>query len=195
MSENTSLYFIAILPPEPLLSLINEIKQDIASRFHTAKALRVMPHITIKSPFPFPASHEEHLLYWFESLEFTSGPFDLQLKGFDAFKRPKTPVLYIKPGLSKALETVQTELMGQLVKAPSSILVSQNEYDFHPHITIGYRDLSYSAFKKAWAEFQFKIFEHSFTVYSLHLLKHVDKKWHSIAQKHLLPFTGNDTNR
>ncbi|MGZ5209988.1 MAG: RNA 2',3'-cyclic phosphodiesterase, partial [Kaistella sp.] len=56
---------------------------------------------------------------------------------------------------------------------------------FHPHLTVAYRDLTFENFKKAWEEYEKKTFEDSFLVDKICLFKHDSQKWNLLSIKKL----------
>lgn len=184
--ENQNLYFIAIVLPEELAQHVIEVQQDIAHRFQSQKALKVMPHITLKAPFPLLAPDHDYLLQWFSNLTIKISSFDVDLKGFDVFRNPKHPVIYIKPVSNPDLMDLQKALIRQFYSAFKNIAASgTTEASFKPHVTVAYRDLEPEAFNNAWPEFVTKPFSGSFSVNSFQLLQHDRRKWHVIATHHL----------
>lgn len=60
------------------------------------------------------------------------------------------------------------------------------KYSFHPHMTVGYRDLTFENFQKAWKVYKEKEFKTKFLVNEISLLRH-DGKWTPIAKRALHP--------
>ena len=63
-------YFIAIVPPEPLLFEIQEIKKTISQNYKTKGALRSPGHITVHMPFNWEEEKEVKLLSCLEAFKF-----------------------------------------------------------------------------------------------------------------------------
>ncbi|RZJ47805.1 MAG: RNA 2',3'-cyclic phosphodiesterase, partial [Chryseobacterium sp.] len=59
---------------------------------------------------------------------------------------------------------------------------SFKNYSFHPHVTVGYRDLTWENYLKAWEVYCEKEFKTKFIVDKIMLLRH-DGKWIPIAEK------------
>ena len=47
-------YFVALLPPPAIQTVIDEIKHHFARHYHSRKALNSPPHITLQPPFDWP---------------------------------------------------------------------------------------------------------------------------------------------
>jgi len=178
------LFFIAIIPPAELSENITEIKQDFADRFESRRALRIMPHITLKAPFKLAETKRKGLLEWFENLNISNGSFDVVLNGFGAFANPKNPIIYIRPEESTSLLQLQQKLIDKISNLLPKEVLHSDEH-FRPHMTVAYRDLLFRQFETAWQEYENKPFLGEFTVSSFSLLEHDGKKWHVIATKML----------
>ena len=178
MREN--LYFIAILPPPEISSGIISIQNDLSERFETKKALKVMPHITLKAPFKVGENQHENVLRWFTSMAVNVTPFIIELKDFGSFPNLKSPVIYIKPVRNLSLLALQKEILRQFQAAFPSQTVSNLELSFKPHMTVAYRDLHPDMFKKAWPEFSLKKYSVQFEVIDFQLLQHNGKEWNVV---------------
>ncbi|HYK44818.1 MAG TPA: 2'-5' RNA ligase family protein [Parafilimonas sp.] len=175
------LYFIAIIPPKEVCDEITDFKKDIATRFESKAALRIIPHITLKAPFQLPASDHDRVLDWFQKAVISVSPFVQELKNFGSFKNGRSAVIFVKPEMNNGLDQLQKEVLTNFVDHFSAEQVMKSETDFHPHITIGYRDLRPSMFKQAWAEYRLKQYSAAFTVTSFDLLQHDKHVWNSIS--------------
>jgi 2'-5' RNA ligase len=177
--EKHNLYFIAIVPPEGICEEINRIKEDFVNRFESRKALKVVPHITLKAPFGFPAASHDQTLDWFEKMKVTVPPFQQELKDFGAFHKNRNPVIFVKPTLNVELENLQKQVLINFTTAYSSESIKESE--FNPHITVAYRDLKKELFKVAWQQYQAKKYFSTFEVNSFQLLQHDGKAWNVIS--------------
>lgn len=166
-------YFIAIIPPEPVLSDIEKIKLDISQKYNNKSALRSPAHITLHMPFEMKAEKEKMLIEKISEFSF-SIPFKIQLKNFSCFE-PKVIFVDVMP--NEILSALQKELVYH-VKSNLNIF---NQYEdkrgYHPHITIAFRDLKKIDFYLANEEYKTKSFHAEFKVNSFFLLKHTGKIW------------------
>ncbi len=177
------MFFIAIVPPKITADAVTEIKNDFANRFESKRALRVMPHITLKAPFKIFEGKRSGLLQWFSKLKIDRPPFELSLNGFGAFNK-HSPVIFIRPVQSENLTALQSRLIEKLSnRLPKDI--QSTDKDFHPHMTIAYRDLTRENFDKAWSEYEHLDFSASFAVDAFHLLEHDGTKWNIVATQKL----------
>ena len=181
MANRTSLYFIAILPDDKISRELTSFKQDFADRFESKRALRIMPHITLKIPFRFPVDEHNELISWFEHLPLSQPAFNVQIHGFGSFKKKK--IIYAKPEVNPNLVNLQKELIG-LLKLKYPHTVHCDDENFSPHMTIAYRDLSPYLFNSAWKEYENKQYHATFPVNEISLLEH-NGSWSVIAKKAL----------
>lgn len=182
MSGRENLYFIAIIPPDEICEAVTSIKQDFADRFKSKKALKVVPHVTLKAPFKFPDQDHIALLRWFALTPVSVHPFKQQLKDFSCFANKRNPVIFIEPVMNESLAMLQKNVITHFIKAFGKNQVAQNEFKFNPHMTVAYHDLLFSQFKMAWEEYETKKFEAIFEVNNFQLLQHDGKKWNGIKE-------------
>ncbi|MES2132427.1 MAG: RNA 2',3'-cyclic phosphodiesterase [Bacteroidota bacterium] len=166
-------YFIAIVPPEPVLSSIQTIKQTIFEEYGTKGALRSPGHITLHMPFSWEENKEEKLVTELSSFKFEKS-LSIQLKDYDCFE-PR--VVFITVTENQELYTLQKELVKQAKQKLQLFNQSDDMRGFHPHITVAFRDLKKPVFYKMWEEYQSKEFTAEFECSSICLLKHVDQNW------------------
>lgn len=166
-------YFIAIVPPEPLLFEIQEIKKTISQNYNTKGALRSPGHITLHMPFNWEEEKEVKLLSCLEAFKFDA-PFNITLDGFSCFK-PR--VVFINVKEENALFLLQKKIVQHAKNNLQIFNQSDDMRGFHPHITIAFRDLKKPVFYKIWEEFNCKTFQENFSCQSICLLKHINNHW------------------
>lgn len=178
-------YFIALIPPQEVCEQVTAFKKNIAIKYNSRKALRVIPHITLKTPFHLDEKEHGLLMQWFHNLSFNINKFELGLNGFGCFNNSKAPVIYVQPEYSAQILSVQQNIIKQFATAFPNTQIQFHDNDYHPHMTIGYRDLTYPEFEKAWSVYKNKPYKVQFEVQEIYLLQHDSKQWNIIAQ-HLL---------
>jgi len=166
-------YFIAIVPPEPLLSEIQSVKQSIFDTYRSKGALRSPGHITLHMPFSFEESKEDKLIECLRGFQFKT-TFPVSLKNFDSFE-PR--VIFINVQEQTELFDLQKQLVSHVKRNLNIFNQSDDMRGFHPHITIAFRDLKKAVFYKAWEEYKSKSFSETFTCNSFSLLKHQKEEW------------------
>lgn len=173
-----SLYFVAIEPQAALFQKIKGIQRDFSKRFQAEKAYRNFPHITIVPPFMHDEKNESEVVGHFLKATPLSSPFTVKLNGYGSFDHKKHPVIFIKPEASEALN----EIYRVFARFMDCFQFVRN---FHPHVTVAYRDLSYENYDKAWKEYAALSFNENFEVSRIGLYKHYEQKWNLLATKEL----------
>ncbi|CAD7808544.1 RNA 2',3'-cyclic phosphodiesterase [Chryseobacterium aquaeductus] len=169
------MYFIAIYPPQEIIDEIKIFKADLALNFNNSKALKNDAHITLFPPFDRELVLEKDIHDAFQKIDTNISPFEVTLNGFGSFPNPKNPVLFVQPEENHNLKDLHLKVKDRF---------SFKNYSFHPHITVGYRDLTWENYLKAWEIYKEKEFKTKFIVDKISLLRH-DGKWISIAEKKL----------
>ncbi|MGG5210657.1 2'-5' RNA ligase family protein [Chryseobacterium sp. MIQD13] len=169
------MYFIAIYPPQEVIEEIKVFKKDLALNYANSKALKNDAHITLFPPFSRDLELESDIHTAFEKTDTDILPFEITLNGFGSFPNPKNPVIFVQPEISENLNLLQ-----QKVKQHFNFI----KYSFTPHMTVGYRDLSFENYLKAWEVYKNKIYKTNFLVDKILLLRY-DGKWTPIAEKPL----------
>lgn len=169
----TQKYFIAIIPPEPLLSEIQDIKQSIFVNHHSKGALRSPGHITLHMPFSWAEEKEEKLIETLKLFQFIED-FQISVSNFSCFE-PR--VVFIDVIENQTLFHFQKELVQFAKKNLQLFNQSDDMRGFHPHITIAFRDLKKQQFYKVWDEYKTKQLNAVFTCGSFCLLKQIGSHW------------------
>lgn len=169
------MYFIAIYPPEEIIDEVKIFKEDLALNYNNSKALKNDAHITLFPPFERELALENDIHEAFQKIDTNISPFEITLNGFGSFPNPKNPVLYVQPEENDDLKDLHLKVKERF---------SFKNYSFHPHVTVGYRDLTFENYLKAWEIYKEKEFKTKFIVDKIYLLRH-DGKWVPIAEKKL----------
>jgi 2'-5' RNA ligase len=169
------MYFIAVYPPQEIIEDIKVFKKDLATNYANSKALKNEAHITLFPPFSREIELEEDIHIAFQKINTEITPFEVELDGFGSFPSPKNPVLYIQPK-----ENIQLTELYHRVKEYFNFA----QYSFHPHMTVGYRDLTWENYLKAWEKYENREYKTKFLVDKIVLLRH-DGQWIPIAEKKL----------
>jgi 2'-5' RNA ligase len=102
-------------------------------------------------------------------------PFEIELNGFGSFPNPNNPVIFVHPESNPNL----TELYHRVKDRFDFI-----KYSFSPHMTVGYRDLTWENYLRAWEVYKDKEYKTKFLVDKISLLR-FDNQWISIAENEL----------
>ena len=172
MSNQTDLFFIAVVPPLEIQQEVTAFKNEAAAQFNSRHALRSPPHITLIPPFRWPSSDLESLTRCLLDFRFIPTSFSLTLKDFDCFA-PRVIFVDVEA------EPLLVQLQEQLAKAVEHSLGVKHKgpFGFHPHMTIAFRDLEQHIFPQAWAYFNQKAYQRTFVVQQLSLLVHQASGW------------------
>ena len=141
--------------------------------FGAKAALRSPPHITLHMPFKWKMEKEGVLVESLESLAMQLQTFEVKLQNFSCFE-PR--VIYVDVVECEGLSHVKKEVM-DVSRKVWKLDLPRDMRGFHPHITIGFRDLKKPMFYKAWEEVKDKLFVANFEVNAISLLKHNGKHW------------------
>lgn len=166
-------YFIAIVPPEPILSQIQRIKKEISENYQTKGSLRSPGHITLHMPFSWDDTKEDKLVSVLEAFNYTDD-IEIELKNFLCFE-PR--VVFIEVVKKELLDQLQKKLVQYCKQSLQLFNQSDDLRGFHPHVTVAFRDLKKSQFFKVWEEYKDKKYNTNFTCKSICLLKQVHDKW------------------
>lgn len=169
------MYFIAIYPDQKIIDEVRVFKEDLALNFENSKALNNDAHITLFPPFEREIELEEDILIAFQKINTNIQPFEITLNGFGSFPNPKNPVLFIHPEENENLKQLYFNVIEKF---------SFGKYSFNPHMTVGFRNLTYDKFLKAWEIYKDKNYKTKFIVDKILLLRH-DGKWIPIDEKKL----------
>ena len=172
--RDEQLYFLAVVPPNPLREELVQLKEYFRDHYAASKALNSPPHITLHMPFKWREGKEQKLIDAVESCAATSTPFELVLSGFGAFP-PR--VIFARPVESPALNELQKKVAKAMRLSLNIFNADYQDRPFHPHITLAFRDLKRPRFDEAWKEFEHRSFDASFLVNSVCLLKHNGSTW------------------
>ena len=176
MSQNKELYFLALMPPQPLAEKIHELKKEIASTYHSKYSLKIPEHITIIPPFYCKDDDLENLSNFLNDFVKTIPAFGVQLKDFGHFN---SRVIFI-PAFSNpapALEQLYYSTRDMFKQNLSFLESLKLSDDFVSHLTIANRDLKPADFRNAWEQFKNKKLEESFSATHLSLLRLENGLW------------------
>jgi len=169
------MYFIAIYPPQEIIDAIKIFKQDLSLNFNNSKALKNDAHITLLPPFERELALENDIHVAFHKIDTQMLPFEIVLNGFGSFPNPKNPVLFVQPEENEHLQQLHIKIKE---------IFTFNKNSFNPHVTVGYRNLTFENYLRAWEIYKDKEYRTKFIVDKITLLRH-DGKWVPIAEKKL----------
>ncbi|MFA8301288.1 MAG: 2'-5' RNA ligase family protein [Hyphomicrobiales bacterium] len=172
------LYFLGIIPPKSIFNEIEAYKTYIAKNYGAHHALRSPAHITVLSPFFLQNGTLDEAIKNIGEKVYSYDPFDVKLYGFDHFGER---VIYVNVVKNEELAQFQDQIHKEIF-AEGYIKAAPIRNEFHPHITIAFKDIKSYHFAKIWRYF-FKIrYRRSFPVNNIHLLQYGNNRWLSIKE-------------
>jgi 2'-5' RNA ligase len=182
-SKEASLYFIAIIPPQPVFDEAWQLKNYFKDHYQSKASLNSPPHITLHMPFEWRVEKEEYLISKLQEFASEHDGGVLQLLNFNAFP-PR--VIYVDVVKADWLERIQKELHRFCKRELNLFNANYKEHAFHPHLTLAFRDLRKQNFLRAWEEFSNREYQVSFLVSEIALLKHNGRSWDVFKKFNLL---------
>jgi 2'-5' RNA ligase len=169
--DQSSLYFVALTPEASFTSFIRTRQLEMCDLFGVCRALRTPPHVTLVPPFRCIEDYKKDLQNALSETNFE--PFDLPMIGMGKFGKR---VIFIKPEINGELKRLHTAT--QIAYNPWS---KPEEQPFHPHFTIGYRNLE-PVFDEAWVYFQEVKIPPVAKMVKVALFKHLNKRWQILSE-------------
>lgn len=180
-ATSNHMYFVAIVPPEPILADLQQMKLYFRDRYASSKSLNSPPHITLLAPFVVPEALQPELNYTLSEAGRTTEPFQIRLRHFGSFS---DKVIFVDVVKNEALSALREKLV-TVMKSNPAFNYNYDKREFRPHVTLAFRDLSRQDFQDAWKEFKHTRYEAAFEAKTLSLLKHDGKAW-NIENKYKL---------
>lgn len=172
-----SLFFIALIPPDPIAEEVKAFKELAASRFHSKRALSSPAHITLQPPFSWSEERLGELTGLLADFVKTAAPFQQELRNFDCFK-PR--VIFVGIVLHDALLDLVVRLKTRLTPLLGEAAIDTRPY--HPHMTVAFKDLKPYWFYRAWEHFSRQSYVRYFQAEALYLLKHNGREWEVVRR-------------
>ncbi len=168
------LYMVALVPPKKLVERLEEVRQEFASNYNCKAALKTPVHLTLVPPFQLEVEKEEELVAALKAGE-ELNRFAVELKDYGTFLENEVLFVSVNP-------SVELSVLQQAVKAwvHEGFEVSEkyhNHEEYHPHITIGRKDIPKGRFADAAKEYAELRFAAKFENKAFYLWKHNGKIW------------------
>ena len=173
------LYFLAVIPPNPIQSEIMEKKKTASKLFNSSHSLNSPAHITLIPPFYANDTEIKKFNNAFKEFVSSYNPIKIDLKDFNKFGNR---VIFVDVLPNEELNALQKDLF-RLFKKHFPKYKKDNR--FHPHVTVAFKDLREEVFQKAWEYFNQLPYKAHFIMNHIYLLKHENKKW-QVVEKYAL---------
>ena len=174
---NEKLYFLAILPSPEIQEKVTKYKLYASEHFNSSHALKSPPHITLIPPFWWEEKRIDEMETSVKEMIRDVFSFPVQLNGFGCFK-PR--VIYVDVVSSELLNDLQSRLKAGLKTRFG--LSPDKRPEYHPHMTVAFKDLSKSKFYSAWEYFRQQSFSVQFEAEEVTLLTYNRKRWRIASQ-------------
>ncbi|OOG70784.1 hypothetical protein B0E43_19420 [Algoriphagus sp. A40] len=150
-----------------------EIKIRIRDEFGIKYALKSPPHITLKMPFNFSEAKEGKLIGLLGEQLKDQASFSVKISGVGTFGNR---VIFLRIEESAKLRQLQEKLK-LFCKKELHLIDELSDRNFHPHLTVAFKDLKSSHFPEVLARVRQMAFEAEFSTADLVLLKRQEGKW------------------
>jgi 2'-5' RNA ligase len=170
--QNQKLYFIAIVPANPVQQEIMKFKEDAKLMFQSSRSLNSPAHITVIPPFNLALSEESKLAQDISSNLGKTREIYIELNGFGHFG---SKVIYVNVADNQLITDLNKKLKNGL---QVYLCAEQNQNaKFHPHITVAFKDLLPEMYKTAWNYFSAIDYQRVCKIDSIELLRHENRMW------------------
>lgn len=166
-------YFLALLPPPEILTRVTDIKLRLREEFGLKYALKSPPHITLKMPFSYNEANERLLVERLEGFMEGREPFTVRIAGADSFGNR---VVFLGVEKSQPLLQLQHDLK-VFCKRELHLVDELSDRNFHPHMTVAFRDLKPRQFTEVRGLVTEIAFHAEYSVGEICVLKRVDGTW------------------
>ncbi len=177
--ESQKQYFIAFVPPEPVFSDAQRLRELFAERFNSKAALKSPPHITLHMPFWMPEKKEARLIGKFCQFARRFPPIKVCLDNFSSFP-PR--VIFINVAESEQLQHFQKSLERFCKTELNLFNASYGDEPYRPHLTLAFRDLKKQAYHEAWDNFKSREYKAEFIADKISILKHDGARWQILSE-------------
>ncbi len=172
--DSEGLYMLAIMPPEQLTREIEAIRVAFAEKYNCKAALKPPVHITLIPPYKTSPENTERIVPLLRELARNQIPYPITIKDYDNFKGNE--VVYMNIVHDDLVELFQQNLVANMKRWLPEITFKSGK-EFHPHITIGYRDIQPELFDAAAFAYKQKHFFATFIMDAIYLWKHNGQCW------------------
>lgn len=176
-------YFLALVPPAEIFDKAQEIRIRIRDEFGIKYALKSPPHITLKMPFSYNEAKEELLVKKLSEHLNTQKPFCIKMTGVGVFGKR---VIFLSVEKSEQLLQLQQQLK-VFCKRALNLTDELSDRNFHPHLTLAFKDLKAVHFSAVLSRIKEQAFEAEYSAADIILLKRIDGQW---IQHRGIPFGG-----
>jgi 2'-5' RNA ligase len=168
-----SMYYVALLCPLEIDEQLDNYKTFMKVNYGCEMAAKSPAHVTLVNPFFLSEGKHIDLLEKLEAFDSIVTDVDIVVEGFNHFDNR---VIFADVHSNENLTALQEQLENYL-RNTGFPFIREAKKPFHPHVTIATRDIKPEDFDAAWANFEGKTFQGSFSTNSIHVMKLVEEKW------------------
>ena len=172
----TTLYLLALLPPEPVFSHVWALKQEVHRLTGSRNAVRLPPHLTLLPPQRHPDDFEARCTAVLAAFAATQVGFAVGLDGFAWFG---SRTLFVHVSESASIKQFHAALMAWC--AAQLPEVTPENRPFTPHLTLATRDLPPVQAPALRQLFATRAFAATFDVQDFTLFRHNGQQWEARA--------------
>ncbi len=169
-----NLKLIALIPPEPVYSVIRKEQEYIADMWGPKHALRTPPHITVIPPIALTSSEVGWLFGMAYALAGSLPSIRMELNDYGSFK-PR--VIYVNTIISKELHELYDLWHEALLLKMPHVFDKYPDRPYHPHLTLAHKDVTHPQFDKMWRQYANKKYRASFVADHFCILNHTAEGW------------------
>jgi 2'-5' RNA ligase len=145
-----ALYFLALIPSDPLGMELNRLKAELSDRYQTFSALKSPSHITMLPPLRLGAEQRDKVVILLKTSMAIQPSFFVHLRDYNHFGER---TLFVGVETNEALKELHEKITFLMQEwAPEK----EHSLEFHPHLTLVNRDISLENFHLAWNAFRDK---------------------------------------
>lgn len=166
-------YFLALVPPQEILEKATAIKLLIRDEYGIKYALKSPPHVTLKMPFSYIEAKESFLEEKLTNFLKAQKPFRVKIAGVGNFGRR---VIFL--GIEESSELLQLQSsLTTFCKRELNLVEELSDRNYHPHLTVAFKDLKVGQFDKVLALVKTQGFQAEYFVKELQVLKRLEQRW------------------
>ena len=166
-------YFLALIPPPEVLQKVQDLKLVIRDEFGIKYALKSPPHVTLKMPFNYNEAKEMLLEQKLRDFLKAQMPITVRISGVGNFGNR---VIFL--GIEKTRELVELQSsLKVFCKKELNLVDELSDRNYHPHMTVAFKDLKPSQFGGVLGLVKGGSFEAEYLASDLMILKRIEQKW------------------
>lgn len=178
------LYFVALVPQDPLFAAIEELKKDIFLHYGEEHALSAPAHLTLMPPFSFEEERIKQVYKALQEIAAAYRPFTILLRGFKFFE-PR--VMFVHVLQNRSLRYLEPIVWKKLT-ADFPAVEWKVHTRFHPHIAVASKMHQEATFFRMQKDFATKPFHGTFPVNDMAILRWEEDHWRVIKR---IPLQGS----